>query len=192
MIRAIIFDCFGVLCVDAFKEFVEHYAATAEDAHYYYQLRLAADRGLVPEAEFYAQLAEFSGQTPTAIRHRVHDTSVLNRPLVPLIEALRPHYQLGLLSNADRKFLDKFLAAGQITDLFHNVVASSDTPYVKPQREIFEHAVAQLNVEFAETLFIDDSPTNVAAAQAYGLPSIHYQDLAQLQGQLAARHVVGY
>jgi putative hydrolase of the HAD superfamily len=191
-IQAIIFDCFGVLYEDAFKEFIEHHTHTATEARHYYDLALASDRSLVSDAQFYAELAQLSGDDPAAIQRRLNDTSVLNRALVPFIERLRAHhYRIGLLSNADRAFLDHFLDAHEVRHLFDLTLASSETRYVKPQREIFELMLERLRVPAAAALFVDDSARNAHAATSYGLVGLHYQNPPRLIAQLHQLGVLG-
>jgi HAD superfamily hydrolase (TIGR01509 family) len=188
-IRALVFDCFGVLYEDALKEFIEHHVPTAaapKSRLYYYDLALASDRGYVSDADFYAELAALSGEPPEAVRHRLRDVSALNRGLVTLIESLRPHYRIAMLSNAERSFLDRFLINHNLKRHFDTILASSETPYIKPERGIFTAMASRLNLDLPEMLFIDDSTHNTEAAQGYGIPSIHYRDPAQLRTDLSA------
>jgi HAD superfamily hydrolase (TIGR01509 family) len=188
-IRAVVFDCFGVLYEDAFKEFIEHYVpsdnAGPNPRQYYYDLALAVDRGHISDDTFYAELSALSGEPPGTIRHRLREVTALNRRLVTLIESLRPRYRTAVLSNAERRFLDRFLTNHDLAAHFDAVLASSETPYVKPERGIFVEMARRLGLELPQMLFVDDSPRNVEAAQSYGIPSIHYQDTAQLHHAIA-------
>lgn len=186
--RAIIFDCFGVLYDDAFKQFVEHYVAedSIKPRQYYYDLSLATDRGLITDADFYAELTALSGQPAADIRRRMHDITVLNDDVVAVVMALKPHYRIGMVSNAQRNLLDEFISNHNLGSHFDMVLASSETPYVKPQREIFEIAAERLEVSLPEIIFIDDSPRNTSAAAAYGLQAITYRHARQLRHDLAA------
>jgi HAD superfamily hydrolase (TIGR01509 family) len=185
-IRAIVFDCFGVLYEDALKEFVEHYVSNPNDLrrYYYYDLALASDRGHVPAAQFYAELSQLSGEDPAVIQHRLRDTGVLNRGVMSIVNELQPHYRLAILSNAERSFLDHFLDSHNVGQHFDTILASSETRYVKPERGIFDEMARRLDVPLNETVFIDDSETNARAAAQYGLHAIHYQTPAQLRRDL--------
>jgi HAD superfamily hydrolase (TIGR01509 family) len=185
-IRAVVFDCFGVLYEDAFKEFIEHYLPNPDDParRHYYDLALASDRGHVPPATFYAELSALSGEDPAAIQHRLRDTSVLSRGVVALIQELSPQYKIGLLSNAERSFLDRFLANHDLERQFDTILASSETRYVKPERGIFDEMARRLQLPFAQTVFIDDSEANTSAATQYGLHAIRYRTPAHLRRDL--------
>lgn len=108
----------------------------------------------------------------------------LNDELLPTLHELKSRYRLGLLSNSQRTFVDRFLAGNDIRPLFDVVLASSQTRFVKPQREIFEIIAERLDLPFSDILFIDDSPANVGAAQSYGMKAILFHDAQQLQPAL--------
>jgi FMN phosphatase YigB (HAD superfamily) len=134
MIRAVIFDCFGVIYEDAFKQFVDrHTRGDAKLATPYFDVDNALNRGFLDDNTYYRQLAELSGEAAIAIRRQLNDTSSLNRAVVAIIAGLRPQYRIAMLSNADRPLLDRFLGAHDIAHLFDVVVASSETGFIKPQ-----------------------------------------------------------
>ncbi len=185
MITAIVFDCYGVLYEDAFKQLVDRHAqADASRAQEYFAVDTAFNHGFISEHVYYERLASLSGVSPTEIRRQMTDTTVFSRPVAAIIESLRPKYQIGLLSNSERGFLDRFLSENNAAHLFDVVLGSSETAFVKPQREIFEILGQKLGVPLSEILFIDDSPTNTAAARSYGLPAITYQNPHQLRSEL--------
>lgn len=118
----------------------------------------------------------------------VLDTDGLNDELVPLLKHLHSAYRLGILSNTNRASLDDFLERHHLRPLFDVVLASSQTRFVKPQREIFEIMAQRLDLEFHQILFIDDSLINTAAAERYGLSAITYRNPGQLESELK-RHI---
>ncbi|MBO6003739.1 MAG: HAD family phosphatase [Aeriscardovia sp.] len=54
----------------------------------------------------------------------------------------------------------------------------------KPDRNIFETAVAKFGVDPAVTAFIDDRPENVQAAAEIGLQSVQFENPVQIREQL--------
>ena len=183
--QAIIFDCFGVLYNDAFKDFLQRNAkAINGNEGYYYGLANQSDTGQVSDEEFYNALHEISGEDPAALKHEFHDTHHINQGLVALIRQLKPRYKIGMLSNSGREMLDEFMAQHGITELFDIVIASSETSFIKPQREIFELIAQRLRLPFKDLYFVDDSATNTLAAQSYGMQVHTYQSVAELQGAL--------
>lgn len=184
-VQAIIFDCFGVLYNDAFKDFLQRNAKSINgNEGYYYDLANKSDTGQISDDEFYNALQEVSGEDPAALKHEFHDTHHVNQGLVELIRQLKPRYKIGMLSNSGRAMLDEFMAEHRITDLFDIVIASSETPFIKPQREIFELIAERLQLPFEDLYFVDDSATNTFAAQSYGMHVHTYISVAELHGAL--------
>ena len=58
-------------------------------------------------------------------------------------------------------------------DYFDGMVTSFDAKAAKPDARIFEYTAAELDIDPAETLFFDDSMTNVEAARACGFQAVH-------------------
>jgi 2-haloacid dehalogenase len=69
---------------------------------------------------------------------------------------------------------------------FRGIVVSGRIGMVKPDREIYEHAIGRFGLEPGRTVFIDDSVRNVAGAAEAGLHAIHYTGPEPLARDLAA------
>ena len=69
---------------------------------------------------------------------------------------------------------------------FDGGIFSGDVRVIKPQREIYEMLAERFRLKGAETVFIDDSLANVAAARDLGWHAIHCQLPSAVPGQLAA------
>lgn len=67
---------------------------------------------------------------------------------------------------------------------FEHIVVSGEIGLVKPDPAIFRHAIERCRLEPARTLFIDDSPVNVAGATAVGLQTHHFTGAAALRAIL--------
>jgi len=74
----------------------------------------------------------------------------------PAIDALRPHYRLALLSNADDDFLTECLARNDLQ--FDTVVTSERAKAIKPNSAIFEYLSRKLDVPPASVLYAGDNP----------------------------------
>jgi HAD superfamily hydrolase (TIGR01509 family) len=89
-----------------------------------------------------------------------------------LVDRLRAagRVKLGLLSNANRGWTERFRARG-IAALFDDVVVSADVGLAKPDPAIFRLAADRLHVAPDACLMIDDQPQHVRGAQAAGMRS---------------------
>jgi 2-haloacid dehalogenase len=70
---------------------------------------------------------------------------------------------------------------------FEVIVVSGTEKLLKPQREIFDLLCARAGVAPEECLFIDDSPKNVAGAEAAGMAAVLFTDAAALETELTER-----
>lgn len=184
MIKAIIFDFFGVIQADPYERWLNRhglkregpYAAAADDM----------DRGQITRPEFLERLNSLSGQTLDQIKSDFSEGIALDASLVELIRKLSGSYKIGLLSNSRGDYLRPILDENGISELFDPVVISSEAGAIKPDPAIFRLSLEKTGVEAAETVFVDDKVYNVEAAEALGINSVLYRDLASLQEKLAA------
>jgi 2-haloalkanoic acid dehalogenase type II len=74
----------------------------------------------------------------------------------PAIDALRPHYRLALLSNADDDFLRECLARNNLH--FDTIATSEQAKAIKPNPAIFEYLSRKLGVAPGNVLYVGDNP----------------------------------
>lgn len=184
MIKAIIFDLYGVLVAEGFRLFCDTYfpgdktkRQTALD------LVTSHDAGMISKPQYISGLAELAGVSQEIVNE--HMTS--NRPNKPLIELVRnqlkPKYKLGVLSNSGDDYINQMLEPKDI-ELFDDVLLSYRIGLVKPQAEIFDLAAERLGVLSTECLFIDDSMTHTQGAQRTGMKTILYSDFPRFKSEL--------
>ena len=70
---------------------------------------------------------------------------------------------------------------------FDDRVISGHVGLVKPDAGIYEFLFKRAGRRPGELLFIDDSPANVHASEALGMPAIHYGPGVDLEKELVAR-----
>jgi 2-haloacid dehalogenase len=70
---------------------------------------------------------------------------------------------------------------------FDDRVISGHVGFVKPDAGIYEILFKRAGRKPSELLFIDDSPANVRASEALGMPAIHYRPGVDLESELVAR-----
>ncbi|HVI69772.1 MAG TPA: HAD family phosphatase [Magnetospirillaceae bacterium] len=184
MVQAIIFDFFGVIRTDALKSWLTFHNFEPND-----EMRTAikqVDRGDISADQFFAMLGKISGQTPAEILHEMEHGAALDYHILELIKQLKPKYKIGLLSNASSAFIRTILREYQLDPYFDTVVVSSEVGLIKPEPAIFKLALKQLDVPPEQTVFIDDSPANVAGAKDVGIRSMIYTTSQALRNDLTA------
>src|SRR3989344_4475210 len=101
MIKAVIFDCFGVLYPDASGHFFQkHKDLFRNGSTYLDKLNLQIDLGQITRAEFFSKLEEETGISADLIKEEIDLELMVDQQLVQLIKKLKESYKIGILSNA--------------------------------------------------------------------------------------------
>lgn len=87
------------------------------------------------------------------------------------------HYHVGLLTNIMPGFVDTLIKDELIPNIKYDaIIDSSEVGYIKPDREIYEVAQSKAGVTANEILLIDDSRTNIMAAERLGWHVLWFDD----------------
>ncbi|KAF9921733.1 hypothetical protein BGZ67_000273 [Mortierella alpina] len=96
-----------------------------------------------------------------------------------LIQTLRSHYKVYVLSNTDsilNERLNDIYAMDHhersLDSLFEKVFYSHETGFLKPDVKAFKNVIDDQHLVPGDTLFMDDSAVNVAAAKWCGLQAV--------------------
>ncbi len=77
-----------------------------------------------------------------------------------LRELKKSGYKVALITNGDAPLQYKKLQMLGLRDAFDEIIVSGETPYEKPQKEIFLLMAEKLNIKPEEMLYIGDHPVN--------------------------------
>jgi putative hydrolase of the HAD superfamily len=139
--------------------------------------------GEISTRDFHAYLCESAGLKMDLPGFCAVWSSVfLPEPIVSegLLLALRQKYPLILVSNTNEAHLDYIRSNYRVLDFFDHHVLSYEVGSLKPDRKIFEHAIA-LSGHPAEALFFtDDREENVLAASQMGMHTHRFTNAARL------------
>lgn len=87
------------------------------------------------------------------------------------------HYHVGLLTNIMPGFVSSLKKEKLIPNVKYSaIIDSSEVGYIKPDREIYEVAQSKAGVPASEILLIDDSRTNIMAAERLGWHVLWFDD----------------
>lgn len=87
------------------------------------------------------------------------------------------HYKVGLISNIMPGAIDHMLKSHLIPDVsYAAVVDSSEVGAIKPEKKIYEIAQGLAGVDPKEILLVDDSRTNIMAAEKMGWHVLWFDD----------------
>ncbi len=175
MIKAIIFDCFGVLVGHGFWNVYKSLGGDPmADERFITEHLEKADLGQVSSHDFHAIMANHLGVPLAVYEQAFKDDEVLNPDIFDYIEnELRPRYKLALVSNATGDSVRSKIPASKLA-LFDEVFISGEVGLLKPDPKLFNLALQKLGTSAQETLFVDDHQEYIDGAKAVGLQTIQY------------------
>lgn len=94
--------------------------------------------------------------------------------------------RLGALTNWAADTFQVALGMHDLLDRFAEIVVSGREGVTKPNPEIFLLACSRLGVAPESAVFVDDSPANVAGAEAVGMTGLLFRSAEQLRADLVA------
>lgn len=196
MIKAVIFDCFGVLVKSSLEPFiVKYFEGQPDKIAEMRRLDSLANRGIIPWEEFQKAVAELSSRTPQQVWDELDDNPPNVELFAYIAEQLKPHYKIGFLSNASDDWMNDLFTDAQRA-LLDDVVLSFRVGIAKPDADIFQLAANRLGVLAEECIFVDDIASYCDAARGVGMEAIQYGDfdefneqMKQLLGESSEAHV---
>lgn len=90
------------------------------------------------------------------------------------------------ITNFSHEFFPPFRREwAELFDRFRDIVVSGDEKLVKPDAALYRLALDRFGLAAGDAIFIDDNAANVAGAEALGLRSILFKDVAATRAALA-------
>lgn len=137
------------------------------------------DRGSFSEAEAVDRFAQNTGLSADVVAGTlaaVRDSLVPLAPGLALLEWARERgIPLYCISNMATATYEQLRSRHAFFEHFEDVVVSGYIQLLKPEPEIFEHALEQFGLSADKCLFVDDRPENIAAAQALGIHAVQFE-----------------
>lgn len=185
MIRAVIFDCFGVILTDALQAIRQELMHTNPDgAAAIKDIVAANNHGFMEPGESNDRIATILGLSTHDFRRQVAKGEVRNDELLGYIMQLRGSYKTALLSNIAGSSLARRFPNDELNTYFDVVVASGDIGYAKPEPEAYEITADRLGMRCDECVFIDDRELFCEGASSVGMHAVVYTDFTQLIADL--------
>lgn len=185
MIKAIIFDCFGVVRPDNLRLTYQRFGGNLDTEEQFITDTIsAANHGLIPNSR--DVFAKKLGITGDEFMQALDDGVQNDQRLLDYIAELRKTYKTGMLSNVSRGRLQEIFEPGVLDKYFDVYVGSGDIGVAKPEPEAYRTVAERLGVSPEECIFTDDSEDYCAGARAAGMQAIRYQSFPQYQRDLEA------
>jgi putative hydrolase of the HAD superfamily len=92
-----------------------------------------------------------------------------------IVRAKQEGIKLAILSNElDLFYGVEFRQRFPLIELFDVIVDATYTKVLKPDPRAYEQVLAELNIDRADCVFVDDQKKNIEGAEAVGLPHVHF------------------
>lgn len=178
MIKAVIFDFFGVFCPDIslewFKETVPDYQSKLTE---FQSICTRSDYGTLSRADFFKEVAALAKVTVDEMARVLEAKTIIDTQLVDFVKGLRQNnYKIACLSNGTREWTLRVITDHGLEGLFDKIILSGDLGIVKPNPKIYMATLEKLKVSAKQALFVDDRKTNTDAAEECGIRSLIFRD----------------
>ncbi len=183
VIKAVIFDCFGVLIVSGTtKLFTDYPDKSAE----FKDLVTRADNGMLSRQEFDQAVAETTGLPVAEVTEKYWRKSYRNENVIDWVKRLKKQgkYKIALLSNIGPNWIDDFISKDERGEMFDEIILSGDIMMTKPDPKIFEYAAEKLSLNPSECLFTVDMMKNIESAQLVGMTGVIFGTFDQAKSDV--------
>lgn len=185
MIKAIIFDCFGVLVTDALEAMCAELRTNNPAAFEEIKDTIrAANRGLIDSETSSQRAARALGLSVAEYRAQIAGGEHKDQQLLKYVEELHSTYKTGMLTNiSSTTSLQKRFTGEELAN-FDIVVISGEVGYAKPEAEAYEIVAERLGLRLDECVFTDDREEYCEGARGVGMQTILYKNFAQFKADL--------
>jgi putative hydrolase of the HAD superfamily len=181
MIKVIAFDYSQVVAQGPITSWIQKNVPPDDNRHQLFKTHSKRwDAGDMTLTEIYQVLSELTGVAPEKLWEEFYVKSPLNKEVVALIKELKVNYKIILFSNFFAQLLRRLLKHHGITDLFDEIIISSEHKMIKPNSDFFELLVKKSGAKKEEIIFTDDLKENIDGANMFGIKAIQFKNCEQL------------
>lgn len=184
-IKAVIFDCFGVLYTGSLTELANH-CNSPEDVKELYNSTRAADHGFLSREDYISKVMELTYLSESEVIGLMNSAQVRSRGVFSYAAELRTRgYKIAVLSNIGRDTIHK-LFKDEDYELFNAIIASGDIGITKPHITAYDRTLERLGVLPSEAIMIDDAYSNVNGAIEAGMQGVVFTSLIDMKQKVEA------
>ena len=158
-----------------------------------YELFLDLMRGNLKEEDYWNELLKGMNWDITIEDLKNTAREYLNQPVegtMEIIEQLKGKYQLILLSDHVKEWMQYIEQINHDIDLFDKKIFSYEIGSVKPDKQTFKTVLNRVQIIADETLFVDDHEINIKRAEEEGIHGIIFKNAEQLKQELIERKIL--
>lgn len=185
MIKAVVFDCFGVLVGQGYWTMYRRLGGDLEkDGEFLDSLLDKVNLGKITSDQLAQLVCDRLGISIDTYRAAMRADQQPNQEVFDYIRELKPKYKIGILSNVMRASLEQKVPQ-DLLGLFDVMILSGEVGLLKPDPAIFRLAIDRLGLKPEEIVFTDDHEEYLDGAKAVGLRTILFKDLTDFKRQFA-------
>jgi putative hydrolase of the HAD superfamily len=136
-------------------------------------------------ARFAVRLGKPPGEMQALMEHVKESLTPIEESLALVHDLAQRQVPLYGLSNMSTSVFAHLRQRYTHWDLFRGIVISGEIKLIKPDRAIFDHISQRYGLAPSQSIFIDDNPPNVEAANQLGFHTILFRDPQQCAAELA-------
>lgn len=188
-IKSVIFDLGNVLIRFNAKRSANRFAKACKTPvpvlweHFFTsQIEKAYTKGEISSREFYAHSKKVFGSPLTyqEFSHYWNDIFWENPGMDDLLGKLKKKYPLYLISNTNELHFKYILQRFKVLRHFKKTFPSHKVGHRKPSPEIYLHVLEKIKLKPEQTVFVDDMPAFVEAAQKVGMYAVQFKNKQSL------------
>lgn len=107
-----------------------------------------------------------------------------------IVEKLKEKYNLILLSDHIKEWVDYILATNKELEIFEHKYFSYEYGKLKTDEGTFKYVIEREDILPSETIFIDDSKENIEVAKENGIYGIVFENAKQLEEKLQEMKII--
>lgn len=194
-IQSVIFDLGGVIIdlsldrtLTAFATLTGASKTDIQKAYVSNPVFMAYEKGEVSDREFRDSIRKlFSVQATDAEIDRCWNAMLVDLPVstLTMLENLKKHFRVFALSNTNTihiNYVNESMLKGKVIDSwFHKAYYSHQLGMRKPEFEIYQHVLEQDRLIPEQTIFLDDNPDNLKAANSLYIQTRQITHLQQVR-----------
>jgi HAD superfamily hydrolase (TIGR01509 family) len=182
----LVFDFFGVICSEIAPFVLPRYMSAEAAVEYKETIVRDADLGLISQQQMFEDLSRLAGAPAGQLEEEFWARVRIDSKVVDLIERVRRHHRVALLTNAIVPFVRQVMAQFDLERLFETILVSAEEGLAKPDPVFYTRMVERLSVPASDCLFTDDNPANLAGARAAGMNAILFETAEKLERDIRA------
>lgn len=186
MIRALIFDYFGVIRTTGLRTaFTQLGGDLSKDEAFIADVTTAAGYGFITDAD--EQIAQRLGVELSIWKEAVsgaHGNDPVLLAYIADVLRAQKHLKIGLLSNASSQAGADYFMPGEATRYFDATLFSGEVGHAKPEAAFYRMIAEKLGVTTQDCVMIDDRKEFCLGAEYVGMQSIEYRNFEQFKADL--------